>query len=171
MRTERGFTLLELMVAAFLAALISALSFPKLQGLLGPDLERDVRGEIENLIAEVRQEAIFSKIPLVVIFDLRENTYRSAALGPDGLLDIFNDPVSITGRLPKGVRFTGLSNPRQGVVLQGQFTVLIWPTGWVEPTAIHLVEEGGKAFTLLLEPLSGRVRMEEGYSVRKKVSW
>jgi prepilin-type N-terminal cleavage/methylation domain-containing protein len=168
MRTEKGFTLLELMVAAFLAALIAGLSLPRLQGLLRPDLERDVRGEIENLVAAVREEAILSRIPLVLLFDLRENTYRSAALGPDGFPDIFNDPVSITGTLPRGVRLADLSNPRQGVVSQGQFSLLVWPTGWVEPTTIHLVEDSGRAFTMFVEPLSGRVRLEEGYLVRKK---
>lgn len=167
-KTEKGFTLLELAVVASLAALVVVLALPRLQGFLSPDMDRDVRGELENLLTAVRQEAALGRVPMAVLFDLRESTYRSAIVGPDGSPDLQNDPVSLLGRLPKGVRFQDISTPRQEQVRQGQCIVVAWPTGWIDPATIHLLDEADRSYTMLIEPLSGMVRLEEGYLVRRK---
>lgn len=168
MRTERGFTLLEVTVVASLAALVVVLAMPRFQGLLSPDVDRDVRGELENLVMAVRQEAVLGRVPMAILFDLREGTYRSAILGPGGSVDLESDPVAWRGRLPRGMRFADVSTPRQEQVQQGQCLTVAWPTGWIDPTTIHLLDEANKPYTLLIEPLSGEVRLEEGYVVRRK---
>ncbi len=159
---------MEVAVVASLAALVIVLALPRLQGFLKPDMDRDVRGELENLLAAVRQEAALGRVPMAVLFDLREGTYRSAAVAPDGSLELQNDPVGWLGRLPKGVRFQDISTPRQEQVQQGQCAVVAWPTGWIDPATIHLLDETGRPYTMLIEPLSGMVKLEEGYLVRRK---
>ncbi len=155
-------------MVASLAALIVVLALPRMQGFLSPDMDRDVRGELENLLVAVQQEAALAKVPMAVLFDLREGTYRSAVVSVDGSLDLENDPVGWLGRLPKGVRFQDISTPRQEQVRQGQCIVVAWPTGWVDPATIHILDEADKSYTMLIEPLSGMVRLEEGYLLRRK---
>lgn len=167
-RTDGGFTLLEVTVVAALAALIVVLAMPRFQVLLTPDVDRDVRGELENLVMAVRQEAVLARVPMGILFDLREGTYRSVLVRPDGTVDLENDPVARVGRLPKGMRFTDISTPRQEQVRQGQCVAVAWPTGWIDPTAIHLLDDARRPHTLLIEPLSAQVRWEEGFVVRRK---
>lgn len=167
-KTEKGFTLLELAVVASLAALVVVLALPRFQGFLTPDMDRDVRGELENLLTAVRQEAALSRVPMAIVFDLREGTYRSAVVAPDGSLDLQDDPIGLLGRLPRGVRFQDISTPRQEQVQQGQCIVVAWPTGWIDPATIHLLDQAERSYTMLVEPLSGIVKLEEGYLVRRK---
>jgi hypothetical protein len=161
---------LEVLVVVVLVATVSLIAMPRFQALLSPDLGRDVQRELENLLLAVRQESVLSRAPLAVVYNLREGIYRSALLNADGTLDVVGDPVALLGRLPPGVRFTDISTPREDRTTQGEAFTMVWPTGWIEPTTIHIRDERDQPYTLVIEPLSGAVRLEEGYLVRRKVS-
>lgn len=169
MRTELGYTLLELMVVVFLTGLMALLALPRFQTFLGADPERDLRTPLENMVVAVREEAILSRTPVAIIFDLSANVYRSAVFTSEGSVDLSNDPVSLVGRLPKGFQVVEVSNPREGSVSRGQCFIIAWPTGWIEPTVIHIAHETGRSYTLFVEPLTGGVRIQEGYLVRRRV--
>jgi prepilin-type N-terminal cleavage/methylation domain-containing protein len=165
-----GFTLMEVMVVVVLAGVLTLLAMPRFQSFLSPDVTREVQMDLENLLMAVRQEAVLSRTPLAVVYNLQEGVFRSAILLPDGTLGMEGDPVSLKGRLPPGVRFMEISTMRGNRVGQGECFTIVWPSGWIEPTVIHIQDEKNRPYTAMIEPLSGAVRMDEGFLVRKKTT-
>lgn len=49
-----------------------------------------------------------------------------------------------------------------GKVAQGQIYTVFYPDGSIDPTVIHLAN-GKEAYTLWLNPMNGRLRMDPGY--------
>lgn len=167
-RTE-GFTLLELTVVVALLAAVSVLAMPRFRYLLSPDVERDVGRELENVLLAVRQEAILSRAPLAILFDLEEGMYRSARLSDEGVAETEGDPLSLRRRLPEGMKLLDIVTSREGKITQGKGFTTIWPNGWIEPTTLHFQDPKGQRFTLMVRPLAGTIRLEEGYIERQRV--
>jgi prepilin-type N-terminal cleavage/methylation domain-containing protein len=165
-----GFTLMELMVVVALVATLSLVAMPRFKEFLVPDPEQGVQRELENLLMAVREESVLGRYPMAVVYSLSEGTYRSAVLGAEGGMDWESDPLSIRRRLPAGMKFLDVSTPREERAASGAVFTLIWPTGWIEPTILHLQDERGRQYTLLVEPLSGAVRLAEGYLVQRRIS-
>jgi prepilin-type N-terminal cleavage/methylation domain-containing protein len=170
-RTETGFTLLELTVVVALLATLYLVALPRFHHLLSPDVDRDVRREMENVLLAVRQEAILGRAPLAIFYDLEQGIYRSARLSEDGQAEIEDDPLSLKRRLPEGMKFLDIVTSREGKITRGSGFTTVWPSGWIEPTTLHLRDGEGQAFTLLLQPIAGTVRLEEGYTERRKVAY
>jgi type II secretory pathway pseudopilin PulG len=161
---------MEITVVVALIAVMALLSVPGLQRMMDPDAERDVQRELENVLMAAREESILSRTPMALVYNLAEGTYGTALLTADGRLETASDPLSIARRLPRGMRFLDVSTPREDRSSMGVVFSLIWPTGWIEPTVIHLQEDGGRQYTLVVEPLSGAVRLADGYLIRRRVS-
>jgi prepilin-type N-terminal cleavage/methylation domain-containing protein len=170
MKTEVGFTLMELMVVVALIATLSLVAMPRFYHLLSPDVERDAQMELENLLFAVRQESVLSRSPLLIIYDLEEGTFRSGILSEDDLPATEDDPLSLKRRLPEGIAFTDIITPQDGKVSEGTCYTIVWPTGWIEPTTLHIEDAQDKPYTLLVEPIAGTVRLVEGYIERRRVS-
>lgn len=68
-RNERGFTLLELMVAVAILALITGIAFPQLQQLLGRTEMVTARSALGLAVARARSAAITSDGPVNVSLD------------------------------------------------------------------------------------------------------
>lgn len=170
MRNEVGFTLMELMVVVALIAILSLITMPRFHHLLRPNIERDAQTELENLLFAVRQESVLSRSPLVILYDLDEGTFRSGILSGENQPDVEDDPLSLKRRLPEGITFMDIITPQDGKVTEGTCYTIVWPTGWIEPTTLHIKDDEDKPYTMLVEPIAGTVRLEVGYLERRRVS-
>jgi general secretion pathway protein H len=169
MRSDPGFTLLELTVVLVLLAAAFLLAVPRLGPLLHPDVERDVRMELENLILALRNEAALSGGSMLVVIDLEEGVMASASLGSNGEVNQEEVSPRLRRRIPKNLRFMDVIVPREGKVSQGTTYLEIRPNGWVDPVILHLRDADGKAFSLLVDPIGGTVRLKEGYVERRSL--
>jgi general secretion pathway protein H len=52
----------------------------------------------------------------------------------------------------------------EGKVLEGTGWIRISPRGFIEPSLVHLRDEQDRTVTVAPSPVSGRVRIEEGYT-------
>jgi hypothetical protein len=160
---------MELMVVVALIAVFAVVAVPSFHHLLSPDVERDVQIRLENLLLAVRQESILGRRPLLVLYNLEKGTFRSAFLDNNGQAETEGEPLLLRRRLPEGIKFTDVITPRDGKVTRGKCFTIVWPTGLMEPTTLHLEDDSGKPYTLMIEPLAGTVRVEEGYLERRRV--
>jgi hypothetical protein len=161
---------MELMVVVALIATLSIVAMPRFHHLLSPDIERDAQMELENLLFAVRQESVLSRSPLVILYDLKDGTFRSGLLSEDSQPETDGDPLALRRGLPEGMAFMDIITPQDGKVTDGTCYTIVWPTGWIEPTTLHIRDNREKPFTLLIEPIAGTVRLEEGYVERRRVS-
>jgi len=79
--------------------------------------------------------------------------------------EFVEDPLAIVSRneLPVGVKFEDIVTLSAGKIDEGETTTMFMPTGMAEPTVIHLGNEDGEIFTILVKPLSGRSEILDGY--------
>ncbi len=77
----------------------------------------------------------------------------------------FVDDLSSLGRrrkLPVGIQFEDIVTPA-AKVKEGRTYTQFFPTGLVDKGMVHLRTNDGAQLTLLIQPLNGRVKIEQGY--------
>jgi prepilin-type N-terminal cleavage/methylation domain-containing protein len=157
---SRAFTLIELVVVLFIVALLAALVMPRIGTFLSHgDTNKAIR-QIRGMVRYLAGMSVSTRTSYLLYYDLKEGTCWVGR--PNEAGEIIKEQEMLTRplHLPSGVRFTDLSTPR-GVQKEGVAYTEFFPTGWVEETLIHL--EGGSVVTIKLLPLTGEVKVYEGY--------
>jgi len=117
-------------------------------------------------------EAVSKNLPMALELNLDDGTYR-ATLASDVNDDLggFNEAVADvvgalgqTNRLPDGVYFKevmveGIEN----VIEEGEARIIYKATGRVDTAVIHLIDDFEHEWTLVVHPLTGRIKVYEGY--------
>jgi general secretion pathway protein H len=157
----RGFTFLEIVVVLFIVGLLVLLIYPRVQVLTEDSLQTASR----RLISEIQylyHESMATRQVYRLSYDLRDNQYRVHAVNPQENI-LFVSQAKRKGSLPQGVVFLDVITQRQGKVTEGEAFTYFFPLGLVEKTVIHLTDRDGRVFTLDLNPITGRVKLHEGY--------
>ena len=166
-KVERGFTLIELALVLFVIGLVLAVTFPKLAGFGRGDLKQATRHLIRTVQVLVdRAEA--TKRLYRLNYDLEKQEYWATVLQPvsDEAVEFVPVGTVLLKRavLPDPIRFSDVTTLRQGKVTEGEAYTQFYPNGLVERTLFHLTDEKqGETLTLIVQPLTGRVKVLEGY--------
>jgi prepilin-type N-terminal cleavage/methylation domain-containing protein len=174
---KAGFTLIEFAVVLFMISLFLVLVTVPIQGILsGGDLGEATR-LLMSEVSELRGEAAYTKKIQTLVLNMEKNTFY--ALEPETLAEfrktgesLFDeDEEEVIPRekaLPSGVVFEDVVLDAQGKVQEGKAEVRFFANGCVEHALIHLKNEGGKHYTLEINPVTGLIRTHEGYIEQKK---
>jgi hypothetical protein len=65
--------------------------------------------------------------------------------------------------LPKGISFRDIVSPRDGKIREGEASMNFLPSGVTEEMTIHLEGDEGEVYTLMVMPLTGRMRIYDRY--------
>jgi prepilin-type N-terminal cleavage/methylation domain-containing protein len=144
--TRTGFTLLELAVVIFIISLMAALVFPSFYHS-DNGLRSDAR-KTASLLRYLNDNAISAKGTYPLKFDLEEG--ELSWKGPDG------------ERSEKLRSLAGVDLQSKGELKKGEVTVFFGPLGIREYMALHLSKDD-KDMTVAINPVSGRVKVEEGW--------
>jgi len=185
MRSRHGFTLIELMAAVVLFALMAMLIAPR----VGSITSRALHQQAEQIAAQLelgRQRAIVTGVPHRLLIDLEGGRYRlewlpgadpEEEVPPPRVLGRAFVPMSapraaarsfrpIPGqlgefsRLETPVFFSGLETP-EGWVEAGRVSIRFERDGTASASALHLEDESGKAVVLDVLPLADTVRVRD----------
>jgi general secretion pathway protein H len=156
-----GFTLLEIVVVLFIIGLLLLLIYPKIQTLTENGLQSASR-HLVGTIQYLYHESMANRQIRRLSYDLQGRAYQVQAINSVGESAT---PASIGSRvpLPQGVAFQDVVTLRQGKVTEGEAFTQFYPAGLVEKTVIHLTDQDQRVFTLDINPLTGRVKVYEGY--------
>jgi general secretion pathway protein H len=156
-----GFTLLEITVVLFVFGLLLLLVYPKIQTLTENGLQTASR-HLVGTIQYLYHEAMANRQVRRISYDLQGGAYQVQAINS---LGESATATSLGGRvkLPRGVAFQDVVTLHQGKVTEGEAFTQFFPAGLVEKTVIHLKDEDQHVITLDINPLSGRVKVYEGY--------
>ena len=167
---NRAFTLLELIVVMVLIALATSLALPQVASFLYADqLKTSVR-KLVGLIARSSQLAQERQAPHLLRYIDRE---RRFILEPEKRGDELERTQSGPGktkqrwdgelRLADSVAVRDVWSLYGGLKSSGEMVIRFNGSGYVEPTVIHLREEGRRDFSLVLSPFLGSVQVVDGY--------
>ncbi|MDH5510670.1 MAG: prepilin-type N-terminal cleavage/methylation domain-containing protein [Nitrospinota bacterium] len=157
-----GFTLVEIIVVILIIGVMAALLIPRLPDVGGWRLKSAVR-KLSRSISVVYDKAATSKLVYRMTFDLEEGRYFVSLLNTDGEFEKREVQFAGEGRLPDGLAFLSVQVPGREKVDRGLAHIHFFPTGFVEFSAIHIIDKDEAVMTLLVHPLTGRVKIKEGY--------
>jgi prepilin-type N-terminal cleavage/methylation domain-containing protein len=158
-RPEGGFTLLEIVIVVAVVALFVGLAVPRLPDMAGTRIHQNAR-KVSMMLQLARTRAVSMRRYYRVDVDLDANGISVSYFGPEGTY-IPDDEVR-QFRLREGI-ITDVVNSSEGKVLEGTGWVRISPRGFIEPALIHIRDEQERVVTVAPSPVSGRVRIQEGY--------
>lgn len=158
---ERGFTLLEVMLVLFIIGVVTALVFPKITNLGGGNLKVESRTLIGHIQA-LYSEATFTRKMHRLVFDLDAQRYH-AEVAVNGIFTPVEGTFLAPVKLPVNIAFTDVVTEGSSKRSEGRAYAYFHPLGRVNFTTIHMEDEDDVAMTLEVNPLTGRVKVKEGY--------
>ena len=142
---QRGFTLLELIVAIFILSIILAVSLPSFSTLGENRITSDAK-KLASILRYLNDSAITTKETLSFKVDLQNKTVRY--LDPDGEKSERFDTIS------------GVELQTKGMITEGEVTMPFGSSGAAENLIIHLRNDK-KALAVAFNALSGRVKITQ----------
>jgi len=164
--------LLELLMVLFAVGLFASLLALRVEGIFsGGDLRlasRIVIGEITRLrglaAATHRERSLRFQVDENVLYAGPEADDGESVPG-SGIMEGGSGEKRIP--LPRGVMLKDVVLFPTGKVQDGVADMRFYPNGCVDRTLIHLENEEGEAYSLEVNPLTGRVTIYEGYIEQK----
>ncbi|HET8759666.1 MAG TPA: prepilin-type N-terminal cleavage/methylation domain-containing protein [Nitrospiria bacterium] len=157
-----GFTLLEITIVVFILALMAVLVTPALHRFAGGDA-RSASRELTGLVSALVQDAVATHTIQRLYYDLDQREYWVTLLTPVGGVLEESQPVGVKRRLPSDVRFEDVVTAHQGLITSGTAFTQFFPSGAVTRTTIHLKDDADARYTVLVNPVTGRVAIKDGY--------
>jgi general secretion pathway protein H len=158
---NKAFTLLELIVVMVLIALTTSLTIPNISSFLYADQLKVAARKLVGLINQSSQLAQRRQVPYLLRYIEGERRFVVEPEQPENESDIKKKEKGLLLADPVTVRdfWTWYGGTRSSGVLVIRFN----KNGYVEPTVIHLREEGGQEISVLLTPFLGKIRIVEKY--------
>jgi general secretion pathway protein H len=163
---ERGFTLVELAMVILVLGIISALAMPRMSGMLDRRQMQRAINVVRGAARIAQARAAMSKRVYRLTFDLDRQILSVCSL-PDP-----SQPetcVQETGRLLRPYVFPDVATildvvtPTGEKTREGEANTHFYPAGLAEASIIHLSGPDTEQMTLMIEPLTARVKVLEGY--------
>ncbi len=160
--SQRGFTLIELVLVLFILGLVLTAVFPKMISFTGGDFKRTSRHLIRTVQLLMDRAAATNRL-YRLHYDLESQQYWATVLESSGEFSKA-DPILVQRvSLRDPIRLDDVTTLRQGKVTEGRAFTQFYPSGLVERTLLHLSKGEDDTVTLIIEPLTGRIKIKEGY--------
>jgi general secretion pathway protein H len=159
---SRGFTFLELAVVLLILGLVAAFAIPTLRGFWSSDLNLTTR-HLVRTVYFLADRAASTKRIYRLNYDLNEHEYWVTVRSGEGEFVPVDSTILKRVALPERIRFTDVITLHQGKVTEGQAYTDFYPVGRVDKTTLHLIDKDEKSLTLIINPVTGRVKIYDGY--------
>jgi general secretion pathway protein H len=154
---RNGYTLIELVVVVVLISIFLTIAVPKLrETLFSSGLKSAVR-RLTGKVAQLRADAVRKHTAYWLYLDLESNSYWDST-SPE----VIDEERKDIEKLPSGVDLIDVDSST-GKVTIGSTAIRFSPRGYVEESRIHLRDESGTVYTLLIQPFLPKVKIENGY--------
>lgn len=160
--TERGMTLIELSAVLLILAVILAFLTPKLRDLTEYHIKTTSR-RLASTVKYLFDEAAIRHNYYRLNYDLKKGEYWVTSLDEGKEFQEDSSVLSSRVRLPSSIHFEDIVTQQRGKIYEGQTFTQFFPQGWVEETIIHLGDKRGRHYSLLIMPLTGKVRVYDRY--------
>jgi general secretion pathway protein H len=160
---ERGFTLIEVSVFLLIVAVLLAFVTPRFRALTEYELKSSSR-RLAGTIKYLFNQAAIRHSDYRLNYDLKKDEYW-VTYWDDEAGEFKEDLSTLSSRvrLPDTIHFEDIVTQHRGKIYEGETFTQFFPNGWVEETIIHLGDTRERHYSLLVMPLTGKVRIYDHY--------
>lgn len=174
-----GYTLIELSIILILLGIMLLFAIPKLGNREDISLRSTAR-ELAGTIQSLFDESVLNKTSYQLVFEITDNRYLIIEKRPDSETDKHGEPVrpedvtkssgqteviDVTNRykkLPEKIFIKDITTETINKATEGRVTIEFYPDGFMDKGVIH-ISNGKNDYTLTTTPLTGKVKVLEGY--------
>jgi general secretion pathway protein H len=158
LRDNKGFTLLELIVVMVLIGIVTSFTVPRIADFLFAD---QLKGTVRKLVGLINQTSLLAQqrqVSYLLTYDAGQHRFK---VEPEQQEEAGKDAGERIGGLPlaRSVTVKYLWSWYGGTRSAKEFVIRFSKNGYIEPTIIHLQEEGGDELSVVLSPFLGKVRI------------
>jgi len=170
MRSERAFTLIEILVVMFLIGAFLAIAVPRFKDITDVNIKSASR-QLSGTIKYLYNEAIFKKNVYRLVFDLDNQEYWVEYLDGNQFTAAL-DPILKKKKLPSGISFSDIYTERttEKVDKGNEVFLVFLPTGFVDFAVIHLETTSQNYYTIVTKPYTGGTRVFDSYVDLEKIN-
>jgi prepilin-type N-terminal cleavage/methylation domain-containing protein len=161
---HRGFTLVELVVVMLVIGIIAAVAMPRVSGMLDRQNMRRTINVVRGTVRYLQARAALTKRTYRLTLDL-DNQVMSACYLTEESCQKEHNRVLRDYEFPPTVQVLDLVNLAGEKIQEGEVSTHFYPSGNAEPSVIHLSGSGTERMTLMIEELTGRLKVLDGYVV------
>lgn len=161
--SSEGFTLIEVAIVVVIMGIFFSLSLPRLMGVLE---EEELKGAARSLGAYIQyiyDQSVLQKEEIFLHISLDKDEYWAEVVKGGE-----SSSLGEKKRLPQGITFEDVISPLRGKIREGEISFLFSPLGMSERGIVHLEDERGKVFSLLLY-LTGEFAIYNRYVEEEEV--
>lgn len=163
---QRGFTLIELGMVMLVIGIVAAVTMPRVGGMLDRRrMERSIN-VLRGMTRYLQSRAATTKRIYRLTFDLDKQIVSVCYLTAEGC-QIDRNRVTHDFHMPVTIEILDVVNAAGEKIQQGEAGTHFYPSGLVEPSVIHLQGTNAEQITLTVEPLTGRLKVIDGYIDRQ----
>jgi general secretion pathway protein H len=147
--------------------IMAAITMPRVSGMLDRrKMERSIN-VLRGMTRYLQSRAATTKRVYRLTFDLDRQTVSSCFLTPEGCQSDYNR-ITSDYQFPETIEVLDVVNAAGDKIEQGEAGTHFHPSGLIEPSLIHLQGANADQVTLEIEPLTGRLKVINGYVDRQK---
>jgi type II secretion system protein H len=156
-----GFTLIEMVVVVMIISIVAAFAVPSL-GNIGEYKLKKNSLRLARTITYLYTQAMASRKVVRLDVNLKTKEYRVTFLNSRGQFEPTTFPLFSKGKFSKDVTIKEFTTLFGGSVAGDEGFLHFMPEGFAEKAVIVLVDRKGRALSLIVEPLTGHVKVEKG---------
>ncbi|PON18842.1 hypothetical protein C2W62_05920 [Candidatus Entotheonella serta] len=162
----RGFTLVELVMVILVIGIVAVVTMPRVSGMLDRrQMERSIN-VLRGMTRYLQSRAATTKRIYRLTIDLDNQVVSACYLTPEGC-QLDRNRITSDYRFPATIEVLDVVNAAGEKVEAGLAGTHFHPSGLVEPSLIHLQGVNADRLTLVIEPLTGRLKVIDGYVDRQ----
>lgn len=156
-----GFTLIEIMVVLMIISIVAAFAVPSL-GNIGEYKLRKNSLRLARTITYLYTQAMASRKVVRLNVNLKKGEYTVSFLNQQGQFEPTTFPLFTKGKFSKDVRIEGFTTLFGGTFAGDEGFLHFMPEGFAEKAIIVLADRKGRTLSLIVEPLTGHVKVVKG---------
>jgi general secretion pathway protein H len=160
-----GFTLIELAMVMLVIAIVMAVAMPRVGGMLDRQQTQRTINVLRGTVRYLQARAALTKRVYRLMVDLDRHVLSVCYLDPQDTEGCRHERTRELRdyALPEAVHILDVVTPQGEKIRAGIAHTHFHPSGFAEPSIIHLGSDNQQRFTLMIEPLSGRIKVYDGY--------